>query len=90
MYRCFQGTRSIYNKKEALEDLQEVAAPVLDPVCRQRLATVLQLELADPAAWELAADGSYHQRVTLPIGDPSSAQAAAMASRTEDEAVWAG
>jgi len=68
----------------------EVAAPVLDPVCRQRLATVLQLELADPAAWELAADGSYHQRVTLPIGDPSSAQAAAMASRTEDEAVWAG
>ena len=63
---------------------------MLDAICRRRLATVLELELADPAAWELAADGSYHQRVTLPVGDPNTAQAAAMASRTEEEAVWAG
>jgi polyphosphate kinase len=68
----------------------EVAAPVLDAVCRDHLASILELELADPAAWELAADGSYHQRVALPIGDPATAQAATMASRTRQEPAWAG
>ena len=68
----------------------EVAAPVLDPVCRRRLASILALELADPSAWELAADGSYRQHESLAVGDPASAQAIAMDHRTEEEVVWAG
>ena len=40
----------------------EVLAPVLDPELRARLDTILALELDDPHAWELAADGSYARR----------------------------
>jgi polyphosphate kinase len=70
----------------------EVAAPVLDPLCRRRLATVLEQELADPSAWELAPDGGYRQRAALAVGDPATAQAIAMAMDhlTEEEVVWAG
>ncbi|HJU65640.1 MAG TPA: hypothetical protein VJ596_08175, partial [Gemmatimonadaceae bacterium] len=42
----------------------EVLAPVLDPELRARLDTILALELDDPAAWELGADGSYTRRST--------------------------
>jgi polyphosphate kinase len=40
----------------------EVAAPVRDPACRAQLDAILDLELADPAAWELQADGSSVRR----------------------------
>jgi polyphosphate kinase len=70
----------------------EVAAPVLDSDGRRRLAAILEHELADPAAWELAADGSYHQRANLAVGDPATAQTQAIATnpRTDEEIVWAG
>ncbi|HET8834681.1 MAG TPA: polyphosphate kinase 1 [Gemmatimonadales bacterium] len=68
----------------------EVAAPVLEPECRRRLADILAQELADPSAWVLASDGSYHQQVSLAVGDAATAQAIAMNQRTEGEVVWAG
>jgi polyphosphate kinase len=68
----------------------EVAAPILEPDCRRRLAGILAQELADPSAWELAPDGSYRQSVSLAVGDPATAQAIAMDHRTEEEVVWAG
>ena len=68
----------------------EVAAPVIDPECRRRLATILSHELADPSAWVLGPDGSYHQPVGLAVGDAATAQAIAMNQRTEEEVVWAG
>ncbi|MGH7674476.1 MAG: polyphosphate kinase 1, partial [Gemmatimonadales bacterium] len=37
----------------------EVVAPVRDPAACERLETILETELADPAAWELGPDGSY-------------------------------
>jgi polyphosphate kinase len=40
----------------------EVAAPVRDPDARARLDRLLQLELADPTAWELGASGEYVRR----------------------------
>ncbi|HKT60891.1 MAG TPA: polyphosphate kinase 1 [Gemmatimonadales bacterium] len=68
----------------------EIAAPVLEPDCRRRLAGILEQELADRSAWELAADGSYRQQVSLAVGDPATAQAMAGDQRTEEEVVWAG
>ena len=44
----------------------EVVAPVTDPAAVARLASVLQLELDDPGAWELAPDGGYRRR-TAPL-----------------------
>jgi polyphosphate kinase len=68
----------------------EVAAPVLDPRCRDALRRVLADELADPSAWQLAPDGSYHQAARLPVGDPATAQGRAMAdlSRSDKELAW--
>jgi polyphosphate kinase len=69
----------------------EVAAPVFDARCRNRLARILDQELADPAAWELEPDGSYRQRTSLAVGDPATAQDQAIADhRTEEEPAWAG
>jgi polyphosphate kinase len=68
----------------------EVATPVLEPDCRRRLAGILAQELADPSAWVLAADGRYHQRVSLAVGDAGTAQAIAINQGTEEEVVWAG
>jgi hypothetical protein len=62
---------------------------VLEPECRRRLAGILAQELADPSAWVLAPDGSYHQQVSLAVDDAGTAQAIAMNQRTE-EVVWAG
>jgi polyphosphate kinase len=56
----------------------EVATPVLDLACRQRLDLMLTRELADPSAWELGSDGEYRQRQSLPVGDPATAQAQAI------------
>jgi polyphosphate kinase len=68
----------------------EVAAPVIDPVARRRLADILAQELADPSAWELGPDGSYRQRTSLAVGHPATAQMIAMDQRSEKEVVWAG
>ena len=70
----------------------EVAAPVRDPACRRRLDRVLTQELADPSAWQLDPDGQYRQERSLPVGDPATAQAQAIAAAVppEEEAVWAG
>ena len=40
----------------------EVATPILDPRCGARLERILEMELADPAAWELGPDGGYYRR----------------------------
>jgi polyphosphate kinase len=40
----------------------EVATPILDPGCRARLDRILEMELADPTAWELGPDGGYYRR----------------------------
>jgi polyphosphate kinase len=71
----------------------EVAAPVLDPACRRWLDLVLTRELADPSAWELGPDGDYRQLRSLPIGDPTTAQAQAIAVAyppEPEEVVWTG
>jgi len=71
----------------------EVAAPVLDPACRRWLDLVLTRELADPSAWELGPDGDYRQLHSLPIGDPTTAQAQAIAVAyppEPKEVVWTG
>lgn len=49
----------------------EVATPVTDPECRQRLDEILTIELNDPTAWDLDADGAYHRRSA-----PSAARSA--------------
>jgi polyphosphate kinase len=68
----------------------EVAVPVLDAECRRRLDRILARELADPSGWELAADGSYRQQLSVPVGDPSTAQAQAvsMGHQQAEEVVW--
>ena len=71
----------------------EVVVPVLDPACRRRLDRILTLELADPAGWELGPDGGYHQLQRLPVGDPATAQAGALAAAAmaaEEEVTCAG
>jgi polyphosphate kinase len=40
----------------------EVVAPIIDPEARRRLDEILDMEFADPSAWELRSDGSYSQR----------------------------
>ena len=52
----------------------EVVAPVRDAACRSRLDAILEAELADPTAWDLDPDGSYHRRMPVPGGDPRSSQ----------------
>jgi polyphosphate kinase len=68
----------------------EVAVPVLDAECRRRLDRILARELADPSGWELGADGSYRQRGSVPVGDPSTAQAQAISAGQQqaEEVVW--
>jgi polyphosphate kinase len=68
----------------------EVAAPILDRFARARLVRILDQELADPSAWVLERDGSYHRRSDIGVGDPATAQAKAMArdSRAPEETVW--
>ena len=39
----------------------EVLAAVTDPQCRARLDEILDVELADPTAWTLGADGRYER-----------------------------
>jgi polyphosphate kinase len=71
----------------------EVVTTVLDPACGRRLDRILSRELADPSAWELRPDGTYHQPHSLPVGDPATAQGWALSrARTpaEEEIVWVG
>ena len=42
----------------------EVVAPVRDQVSRARLDGILELQLADPTAWDLEPDGSYRRRTS--------------------------
>jgi polyphosphate kinase len=39
----------------------ETVASIADSECRARLDVLLERELADPSAWELAASGAYHR-----------------------------
>jgi polyphosphate kinase len=68
----------------------EVAVPVLDPACRRQLDAVLTRELADPSAWELDESGHYKQVESVPVGDPTTAQAQAMGAALPraEEVVW--
>jgi polyphosphate kinase len=71
----------------------EVVTTVLDPACRRRLDRILSRELADPSAWELGPDGTYHQSQSLPVGDPATAQGWALSRArrpAEEETVWVG
>jgi polyphosphate kinase len=70
----------------------EVAVPVVDPACRRQLDAILARELADPSAWELGDDGRYRQVGSPPVGDPTTAQAQAMAAGPQQakEVVWSG
>jgi polyphosphate kinase len=71
----------------------EVLATVLDPASRARLDLILTRDLEDPSAWVLHPDGRYHQVQALPVGDPATAQARALASAAsaaEEETVWTG
>jgi polyphosphate kinase len=56
----------------------EVVVPVSDPRCRERLAAVLDLELDDPAAWELGPHGGYVRRGAT--GEGVSAQETLLAA----------
>ncbi|MEO8199422.1 MAG: polyphosphate kinase 1 [Gemmatimonadota bacterium] len=51
----------------------EVAVPIFSASCRSYLDRILSLELNDPTAWVLQADGSYAKPVSA-VGDPSSVQ----------------
>ena len=53
----------------------EVLAPVYDPGLRARLSQLLDRELADPGAWELAPDGHYARRSAASEAPAVSAQA---------------
>ena len=44
----------------------EVVVPVAAPEACARLASILDVELADPNAWELRDDGSYERRTASP------------------------
>lgn len=66
----------------------EVAVPVLDPLARDRLALILDRELADPSAWMLEPDGGYRRRSDVALGDPATAQAQAADSPSPEEAAW--
>ena len=56
----------------------EVVVPVRDPACRERLEAILDLELDDPAAWELGPHGAYERRTRA--GDGGSAQETLLAA----------
>ena len=67
----------------------EVVVPVVDPGSRERLDRILTRHLADPSAWQLDPEGRYHQLNRLPVGDPATAQAWALAAEealAEEEA----
>jgi polyphosphate kinase len=71
----------------------EVVTTVLDAACTRRLDRILSRELADPSAWQLGPDGTYHQSHSLPVGDPATAQGWALSSirmPAEEETVWVG
>jgi len=59
----------------------ETAAPVVDAECRARLDTILDRELADPSAWILRADGTYHRASTA--ADTRSRAQSAFAAEAE-------
>jgi polyphosphate kinase len=50
----------------------EVVAPVRDPEARRRLDHILEVELTDPTAWQLQADGLYE---SAPGGGPDARSA---------------
>jgi polyphosphate kinase len=52
----------------------EVVTPILDETARARLDEIFTVELADPTAWELRADGSYVRRSNVGHGCGESAQ----------------
>jgi polyphosphate kinase len=64
----------------------ETAAPVVDAECRARLDTILDRELADPSAWILRADGTYH-RASTAADTRSHAQSAFAAEAEADLAL---
>jgi polyphosphate kinase len=63
----------------------EVAVPVVEPDSRARLNRILTHYLADPSAWQLDPEGRYHQLNRLPVGDPATAQAWALATGASAE-----
>jgi polyphosphate kinase len=52
----------------------EVVTPISDPGSRQRVAGLLDLELADPRAWALQPDGSYLRRAPTEENLPRGSQ----------------
>ena len=52
----------------------EVVTPVQDPVSRARLDGILELQLADPTAWDLEPDGSYRHRAPESGADRRTSQ----------------
>ncbi|HEV2749074.1 MAG TPA: polyphosphate kinase 1 [Gemmatimonadales bacterium] len=52
----------------------EVVAPVLDPGSRAKLDGILDLQLADPTAWDLESDGTYRRRAPESGADRRTSQ----------------
>jgi polyphosphate kinase len=64
-----------------LESRVEVVTPVEDPVLRERLRAVLELQLNDRRnAWEMRADGSYVQRQPRTPAEETGSQEALIAA----------
>jgi polyphosphate kinase len=66
--RCYIGSADW--RPRNLRRRIEVVTPVTDAAARSRLDGLLEIELTDPTAWELASDGRYHRRAAA--GPPSS------------------
>jgi polyphosphate kinase len=66
--RCYIGSADW--RPRNLRRRIEVVTPVTDAAARSRLDGLLEMELTDPTAWELASDGRYHRRAAA--GSPSS------------------
>ena len=52
----------------------EVVTPVQDPLSRTRLDGILELQLADPTAWDLEPDGTFRHRAPDPGADRQTSQ----------------
>lgn len=67
----------------------ELLAPMHDPAVRARLDALLQMELADPTAFDLRADGSYVRRRAAPDAPRRSSQGDLMAMAADARAAAA-
>ncbi len=54
----------------------EVATPILDPRCHQRLNEILEMQINDPLAWDLRSDESYIRRDRQGLGSQDALVAA--------------